>query len=74
MLDVLTQRLHGTADFLGALAPGLPVDWVCDVDAAIRLLTLSDLARRLGHLTSDVGSAGDDKAGELEFFGTEDCS
>lgn len=73
LLDVLTQRLQGTADFLGALAPGLPADWMCDTDVATRLLTLSDLARRLNRPASSYPTE-NERAGVLEFFEAEGTS
>ena len=71
MLDPLTQRLQGMADFLGALAPGLPVDWMCDPTAATRILTLADLAHRLGCPMSDSAPLENGEAGVLDLFETE---
>jgi len=65
-LDVITQRLAGISDFLNALALRLPPHWMCDVAAAARVVTLSDLALRLSCADADTGVA--DYAGIVDLF------
>lgn len=70
-LDLLSQRLNGLAEFLGALALLLPDGCDCDADAAAAVLTLSDQKRRLGS-ASDASPTPDAAAGTLELFGITD--
>ena len=67
-LDLLSQRLRGLADFLGALAPTIPGEWHCDADTAAALLTLSDLRNRLAGSREDAQLAPSIEAGALELF------
>ena len=46
-LDDMTQRLAGMANFLAALASGVPADWACDASTAGEVVSLSSLASRL---------------------------
>lgn len=66
--DLLAQRLHGVADFLGALAPSLPTEWLGNAAAAAQVVTLSDLARRLSCPDLDSSPAKDGEAGAFELF------
>lgn len=45
--DLLSQRLAGLASFVRALADAAPADVAADIDDALRLLTLTEQARRL---------------------------
>jgi hypothetical protein len=45
--DLLSQRLSGLAAFVRALADAAPSDVSADIDGALRLLTLTEQARRL---------------------------
>ncbi|TAL31462.1 hypothetical protein [Phenylobacterium sp.] len=45
--DLLSQRLSGLANFVGALAEAAPAGLAADIEAAIRTLTLAEQARRL---------------------------
>ena len=72
-LDLLTQQLHGVAAFLDALAPTLPAEWVGDAAAAAQLVTLSDLAHRLGRPHDGPLQAEGGDAGALELFGADDA-
>lgn len=47
-LDYIRQKLGGLADFLAALAPEASAAWLTDPSAAARVVTLADLASRLG--------------------------
>ena len=64
-LDLLTQTLAAVADYLHALAAGLPSEWAVDARPAAALVPLSELARRLAgggfHAAPD--------SGELDLFG-----
>ena len=66
-LDLLSQRLRGLADFLGALAPTLPGDWRCNAQAAAALVTVSDLRNRLC-VPEDGQRAPAVEAGACELF------
>lgn len=59
--DLLSQRLSGLAAFVRALAEAAPADAGADIGAALRLLTLTEQARRLSDPTSpsavDAGEA-----------------
>jgi Lon protease-like protein len=59
--DLLSQRLSGLAAFVRALAEAAPLDASADIDGALRLLTLTEQARRLSNPTSppavDAGEA-----------------
>ena len=72
-LDLLTQRLGGVAAFLDALTPTLPTRWTCNAAAAARVVTLSDLAHRLGRPQDECRHAEKEDAGALELFGTDDA-
>jgi hypothetical protein len=65
ILDLMTQSLGAMADYLKALAAGLPADWRVDAAPAAAILPLAELARRLS------GGAGDrpSEAGDLDLFG-----
>lgn len=59
-LDLFTQRLFGLADFLAALAPTVTPGSCGDLDRALQVVSLSDVARRLkgespGDLAMDAG-------------------
>lgn len=45
--DLLSQRLSGLAAFVRALADAAPADVSADIEGALRLLTLTEQARRL---------------------------
>ncbi|TAJ74690.1 MAG: hypothetical protein EPO51_01135 [Phenylobacterium sp.] len=62
--DLLSQRLSGLASFVRALADAAPADVGADVDSALRLLTLTEQARRL----SSPGSPPAVDAGEVLTF------
>ena len=47
-LDVVRQRVAGIADFLEALNETIPQAWRVDAGAASRVITLSEMAARLG--------------------------
>lgn len=47
--DLLSQRLAGLASFVRALADAAPDDVAADIDDALRLLTLTEQARRLSN-------------------------
>lgn len=72
-LDLLTQQLQAVAAFLDALAPTLPAEWVGDAAAAAQLVTLSDLAHRLGRPHDGPLQAEGGGAGALELFGADDA-
>lgn len=67
-LDPLTQALHGMSDFLLALAPSVPAHLPCDAARAAEVITLSDLACRLGRPLRDPSPASAGAPGELELF------
>jgi hypothetical protein len=46
--DQICQKLGDIADFVAALALILPEDWQLDPSVASRVVTMSDLASRLG--------------------------
>jgi hypothetical protein len=64
-LDLLTQTLAAVADYLNALASGLPAEWIVDARPAAAVVPLTELARRL------VGGACHQppESGELDMFG-----
>jgi hypothetical protein len=65
LLDLITQRTAGLAQFLMALGRAAPADWRVDAQAAARVLTLSAQARALtGQSRYDADS------GDLDLFGT----
>ena len=72
--DLLSQRLHGMAAFLRALAAAAPASVSIDVQAAMIDLTVAEQARRLSGLPaaaeapSDIGDLG--PSGDLLLFGT----
>lgn len=45
--DLLSQRLSGLAAFVRALADAAPADVNTDIEGALRVLTLTEQARRL---------------------------
>lgn len=63
-IDLMTQRLHGLSDFIGALCPSLPSAWSVDPREAVAAVKLSDLARRLGGLHHAL----EQEAGSFEAF------
>src|SRR6185369_10020379 len=65
-LDILTQSLSAVADYLHALADGVPKYWTLDCRPAAATVQLADLARRL------AGGAllPAQESGEVEMFGT----
>ena len=67
-LDLISQHLYGVANFLGALAPTLPIAWAGDAVAAARAVTLSSLAQRLSCPPCDFHPAEGEVVGELELF------
>lgn len=62
--DLLSQRLSGLAAFVRALADAAPADVSADIDSALRVLTLTEQARRL----SSPGSTPAVDAGEVLTF------
>jgi len=62
--DLLSQRLAGLAAFVGALADAAPADVSADIENALRVLTLTEQARRL----SNPASPPADDAGEPLTF------
>lgn len=67
-LDAVTQALHGVSDFISALAPTVPAHWTCDAARAARVVTLSDLGRRLGRAAPESPQPPGGGAGDLELF------
>jgi hypothetical protein len=58
--DLLSQRLAGLAAFVRALADAAPDDVAADIDSALRVLTLTEQARRLsGPATTPAPDAGE---------------
>jgi hypothetical protein len=69
-IDLLVQRLHGVAVFLGALARDTPCEWRANAAAAATDVALTDLALRLtGASLKPVEQAEPDSSGDLELFG-----
>ncbi len=64
-LDLMTQSLAAVADYLSALAAGLPADWRIDATPAAAIVPLAELARRL----AGDGRDRPPEAGELDLFG-----
>lgn len=62
--DLLSQRLSGLAAFVRALADAAPTDVSADIESALRVLTLTEQARRL----SNPGSPPAIDAGEVTTF------
>lgn len=57
--DLLSQRLVGLAAFLRALASAAPADVAADIDGALRVLTLTEQARRLSNPAHTPAEPGD---------------
>jgi hypothetical protein len=57
--DMLTQRLDGLAVYVGALAAHAPDEAVIDAARAMRGVTLTDQARRLGGLADSPAPSGE---------------
>jgi enamine deaminase RidA (YjgF/YER057c/UK114 family) len=68
-LDLFTQRLFVLADFLTALASTVSPGSRADLRRALSVVSLSDVARRLGSLAATEEMAVD--TGALELFGDE---
>jgi hypothetical protein len=68
-IDLLVQRLHGTAIFTECLAAIASPDWRIDALAAAAAVPLSDLARRLGGESDAPARPGHADDGDLELFG-----
>ena len=67
-LDLFTQRLFVLADFLTALAPTVTPGSCGNLDQALEVVSLSDVARRLkGESPHDM----EVDAGEFEMFGDD---
>jgi hypothetical protein len=65
MLDLLSQRLKALSAFVSSLGQSVPEAWRIKSEAALQVVTLSDLAWRLqGVRTSDEHH----QAGKLEMF------
>jgi hypothetical protein len=64
-LDLLTQTMAAVADYIGALAAGLPADLVVDAGAAAAIVPLAELAWRLTGGPAHVPP----ESGELDLFG-----
>lgn len=67
-LDFLTQQLQGVAAFLDALAPTLPACCAGDAAAVAQAITMSGLARRLGHPHDASHVSREEDVGAFEFF------
>ncbi len=67
-LDLFTQRLFVLADFLTALAPTVSQGSRADLRQALGVVSLSDVARRLGSAASEEISV---DTGALELFGDD---
>ena len=65
-LDSLTQRLFALADFLTVLAPTVTPGSCGDLERALQVVSLSDVARRL---KGEISNATAVDAGEFEVFG-----
>ncbi|MBJ7411011.1 MAG: hypothetical protein JHD15_11710 [Phenylobacterium sp.] len=57
--DLLSQRLSGLASFVRALADAAPADVAADIDDALRVLTLTEQARRLSDPSHAPAETGD---------------
>jgi hypothetical protein len=68
-LDLFTQRLFVLADFLTALAPTVSPGSRADLRRALSVVSLSDVARRLGSEATAQEMPAD--TGALELFGDE---
>jgi hypothetical protein len=64
-LDLFAQRLAGVATILDALHEQVPSAWQTDVEAALRGVTLSELATRL---RGEVVETASHEAGVLDLF------
>jgi len=65
MLDLLSQRLNALSSFVCSLGKSMPESWQINADAALKAVTLSDLAWRLqGIQTAEEHH----QAGKLEMF------
>lgn len=64
-LDLFAQRLAGVATILDALHGQVPSTWQADVEAALRDVTLSELATRL---RGELVEATPHEAGVLDLF------
>lgn len=70
--DHIGQKLSGLADFLGALAPSASRQWLIDPSKAAKVVTLADLASRLGFPGEDAGSPSREN-GRSPVAGGGDC-
>jgi len=48
-LDHIRQKIAGAAEFLSALTDNMPRDWMIDARGAASVITLAELAARLGN-------------------------
>lgn len=64
--DLLSQRLSGLAAFVRALAEAAPAGVGADIESALRVLTLTEQARRLSSASSAPTPAPD--AGDVLTF------
>jgi len=65
-IDHIGQKLSGLAAFLAALAPDASGQWLIDPSAAAKVVTLADLASRLGFSSKDARSL--DAWGDCDLF------
>jgi hypothetical protein len=66
-IDHIYQKVGNLAEFLAALAPLLPDHWTLDPSHASQVITLSDLASRLG-LADGARYTESQSAGDCDFF------
>ena len=67
-LDHLRQSIAGIGDFLEALAATAPKHWLLDAAAASRVVSVSELGRRLASTHDGRLAAYSASAGEYELF------
>jgi len=65
--DHIGQKVTGLADFLAALAQGVPRQWLVDAGAAAQSVTLADLSSRLGFTNEEKDSCAT-AWGDCELF------
>lgn len=65
--DHIGQKVSGLADFLAALAPAAPSQWLVDPAAAARVVTLADLASRLA-FSDEKETSCSTACGDCELF------